>query len=95
MDRATARDGRQRDERAHLALRARIYTLTSRELVVLQRVVEGRLNKQIAGISEHAVKHHRTTVTTMLQVRSVGELTRLAQAAGSFDEQAPSFPRGE
>jgi FixJ family two-component response regulator len=95
VDRAIARDARQRDERAHLALRARIDTLTSRELVVLRRVVEGRLNKQIAGISEHAVKHHLTTGTTMLQVRSVAELTRRAQAAALFDEQAPSFPRGE
>jgi hypothetical protein len=44
---------------------------------------------------QQALKHHLTTGTTMLQVRSVAELTRRAQAAGLFDEQAPSFPRGE
>jgi hypothetical protein len=44
---------------------------------------------------QQALKHHLTTGTTMLQVRSVAELTRRAQAAALFDEQAPSFPRGE
>jgi FixJ family two-component response regulator len=88
VDRALARDAQQRKERAHLrALRARIDTLTARERDVLRQVVAGRLNKQIAadlGISERTVKFHRTAITTKLQVRSVAELTRLAQAAGLF-----------
>ena len=33
--------------------------------------------------------------TTKLQVRSVAELTRLAQAAGWFDERPPTFPKGQ
>jgi len=86
VDRALARDTRQRAERAQLrALHARIDTLTPRERDVLREVVAGRLNKQIAwdlGISERMVKLHRTAITTKLQVRSVAELTRLVQAAG-------------
>ena len=89
VDRAIARDARQRAENAHLhALRARFDTLTSRELEILRHVVAGRLNKQIAadlGINERTVKFHRTAITTKLQVHSVAELIRLAQAAGLFD----------
>jgi FixJ family two-component response regulator len=88
VDRALARDARQREERAHLrAVRARIDMLTTRERDVLRQVVAGRLNKQIAadlGIGERTVKLHRTAITTKLQVRSVAELTRLVQAAGLF-----------
>ena len=88
VDRALARDARQRAERAQLrALHGRFGTLTARERDVLRQVVTGRLNKQIAadlGISERMVKLHRTSLTTKLQVRSVAELTRLVQAAGLF-----------
>ena len=86
VDRALARDARQREERAERrALHDRFDTLTARERDVLRQVVAGRLNKQIAsdlGIGERMVKLHRTAITTKLRVRSVAELTRLAQAAG-------------
>jgi signal transduction histidine kinase/FixJ family two-component response regulator len=99
IDRAIARDARQRAERGHLReLRARFDALTPRELDVLRRVVEGRLNKQIAadlGIAERTVKLHRTAITTKLEVHSVAQLTRLVQEAELFEEQAPSFPKGE
>ena len=89
VDRAIARDARQRAEvdRLH-ALRMRIDTLTSREMGILKQVVDGRLNKQIAadlGINERTVKFHRSAITTKLQVRSVAELTKLAQAARLFE----------
>ena len=80
------------------ALRARIDKLTSRELGVLRQVVEGNLNKQIAadlGINERTVKLHRTAITRKLEVRSVAELTRLAQAAGLFEEPPRTFPKGQ
>ena len=90
VKRAIARNASLRLEHAHrLALRARFATLTSRELEILHHVVNGRLNKQIAadlGINERTVKLHRTAITTKLQVHAVAELTRLAQAAGLFDE---------
>ena len=79
--RALTRDSRERAERAkHIALRAPFATLTPREMEVLQHVVRGRLNKQIAsdlGIHERTVKLHRTSITTKLGVQSTAELTRL------------------
>jgi two-component system response regulator FixJ len=96
VDRAIARDARQRAERARLqALRARFDALTSRELEILRHVVAGQMNKQIAadlGINERTVKFHRTAITSKLQVHSVAELTRLAQAAGLFDGTQASLP---
>ena len=65
---------------------------------MLRHVVQGRQNKQIAAdlnINERTVKLHRTAITTKLEVRSVAELTRLVQAAGLFEEHAPTFPKGQ
>lgn len=88
VKRALDRDARQRAERARRnELYARFDDLTPREREVLQRVVQGRLNKQIAAelnINERTVKLHRTAITTKLNVRSVAELTRLVQEAGAF-----------
>jgi FixJ family two-component response regulator len=62
------------------ALRARFTALTPREREVLQHVVQGKLNKQIAydlGINERTVKLHRTAIKTKLNVESTAELTKL------------------
>jgi FixJ family two-component response regulator len=86
--RALARGAQERSERVRLqALRRRFDALTPRELEVLERVVRGRLNKQIAmdlGINERTVKLHRTNLTRKLQVPSVAELTQLVEEAGLF-----------
>jgi len=99
VERAFDRDARQRAERVRMQeLRGRFDTLTPREREVLQHVVQGRLNKQIAsnlGISERMVKLHRTAITTKVQVHSVAKLTRLVQDAGLFDEHASGFPKGQ
>ena len=99
VDRAIARDARQRAEGAHLhALRARFDALTSRQLEILRHVVAGQMNKQIAadlGINERTVKLHRTAIRTKLEVHSVAELTRIAQAVGLLDEPLPTFPKGK
>jgi two-component system response regulator FixJ len=96
VDRAIARDARQRAEADRLrTLRIRIDTLTARELGVLSHVVQGRLNKQIAadlGINERTVKLHRTAITTKLKVRSVAGLTKLVQAARLFEERSDDLP---
>lgn len=88
VNRALAHNEQQRAERARLrALRQPFELLTDREREVLQHVVQGKLNKQIAadlGIHERTVKLHRTSITTKLQVHSVAELTRLVQKAGVF-----------
>lgn len=96
VDRAIARDARQRAQAAHSReLNARLATLSQRERDVLLHVVRGRLNKQIAadlGIGERTIKLHRTAITTKLQVRSAAELTRLVQDAGRFGESPTDLP---
>ncbi len=81
VKRAIDRDVRERANRARLeALRKRFTTLTPREREVLQHVVQGKLNKQIAydlGIHERTVKLHRTAIKTKLNVDSTAELTTL------------------
>jgi two-component system response regulator FixJ len=89
VKRALDRDARERAGHARLeALRARLAVLTSREREVLQHVVQGRLNKQIAhdlGIHERTVKLHRTAITTKLGVHSAAELTKLWLEAGGAE----------
>jgi FixJ family two-component response regulator len=88
VTRALARGAQERGERVRLQeLRARFDELTPRELEVLEHVVRGKLNKQIADdlkISERTVKLHRTNLTRTLRVQSVAELTRLVGEAGLF-----------
>ena len=97
--RALARDSREREARnQRRELRSRFKSLTERELEVLSYVVQGRLNKQIAGelgIHERTVKLHRTAITTKLKVQSVAELTRLTQEAGIFSEPVHTCPKGQ
>ncbi len=67
------------------AARVRLDTLTPREFEVMQRVIAGKLNKQIAddlGAAEKTVKIHRGRVMEKMGVSSVAELVRVAQAAG-------------
>jgi FixJ family two-component response regulator len=67
-------------------LRARYATLTPRERQVMQLVVDGLLNKQIAarfGTSEITVKMQRGRVMRKMQARSVPELVRISQSLGS------------
>jgi FixJ family two-component response regulator len=65
-------------------IRRRLASLTPRETEVMQLVVEGLLNKQIAaalGTVEKTVKVHRARVMSKMQVRSVTALVRLADRA--------------
>jgi len=60
-------------------------TLTPREREVLEHVVAGKLNKQIAGdlgITEATVKMHRARVIAKMKVQSVTELARLTERCG-------------
>jgi two-component system response regulator FixJ len=96
VDRAIARDARQRAETAHgHALRARFDPSRVASWWYCGTSSPARLNKQIAadlGINERTVKLHRTAITTKLEVHSVAELTRLAQAAGLFDGTPANLP---
>jgi len=76
-----ARDrARLEDEEALSLLRARFEVLTPRERAILIQVVEGRLNKQIAGdmgITETTVKVHRSNMMRKIKATSVAELCRI------------------
>ncbi|HTQ51323.1 MAG TPA: response regulator [Candidatus Acidoferrales bacterium] len=89
VQRAFERGVQERKQREHLRdLRSRFDELSKRELEVLERVVQGRMNKQIASdlnIIERTVKLHRTNLTRKLGVQSVAELTRLVDQAGLFE----------
>jgi FixJ family two-component response regulator len=70
---------------ARSAARARLDTLTPREFEVLQCVIAGHLNKQIAdelGAAEKTIKIHRGRVMEKMGVTSVADLVRKAQTAG-------------
>jgi FixJ family two-component response regulator len=83
---ALRRDREARRDRAEVAsIRVRFDTLTPRERDVLRLVIQGRLNKQIAGdlgISEKTVKFHRGRVMEKTQAGSVAELVRQADRLG-------------
>jgi FixJ family two-component response regulator len=77
-----ARDRARRDNAVALkTLSARFEVLTPRERAILVQVVQGRLNKQIAGdlgITETTVKVHRSNMMRKIKATSVAELCRMA-----------------
>ncbi len=79
-------DAVQRKEAHELAeIERRLEKLTPRETEVFERVVAGRLNKQIArelGVSEKTVKVHRGRVMDKMEAPSLAELARTAERLG-------------
>lgn len=86
INRALESDLEQRVEReTATAVHERYESLTPREREVFAHVVAGRLNKQIAGdlnAAVRTVKAHRAHVMTKMRVRSVADLVRLAEQLG-------------
>jgi len=80
---AIDRDRDQRKQQADVAdLRNRFEQLTPREREVMDLVVAGLLNKQIAirlGISEITVKLHRHQVMEKMKADSLAELVRMSE----------------
>jgi FixJ family two-component response regulator len=78
---ALDRDRVMRQQQNELTeLRARWQTLTAREREVMDLVVSGMLNKQIAselGNSEITVKIHRAQVMRKMQAQSLAQLVRM------------------
>ena len=83
---AIEKDRRRRQEQAELLeIRARFETLTPRERDVLEYVIAGKLNKEIAGqlgTAEPTVKIHRAHLMQKMKAHSVAELVRLTQRCG-------------
>jgi two-component system response regulator FixJ len=78
------RDQKRQAERSEIE--GRLATLSPRERDVLEGLVAGHANKQIAydlGISEKTIKVHRARALRKLEVGSVAELARLIDRASS------------
>ncbi len=71
-------------EAQHMAAQEKVGMLTPREVEIMDLVVKGMRNKQIAytlGISEKTVKVHRGHVMQKAGVRTVAGLVHVAEAA--------------
>lgn len=81
---------RRRNEKVWLAdIQRRLDCLTARERDVMEGMVAGRLNKQIAddlGISMKTVEQHRSRVMEKLRVDSLAELVRMVVMAEDLSD---------
>ena len=88
IQQALARDSVRRQEQAEIAiLQKRHDMLTRRERQVMELVVSGMLNKQIAaelGTATITAKVHRAQVMHKMQAGSVAELVRMAEELRLF-----------
>jgi len=87
VQQALDRDRKLREKRQRTAeVRNRYETLTTREREVLELVVSGLLNKQIAaklGTGEHTVKIHRGHVMEKMKADSLPALIRMVDSLKS------------
>jgi FixJ family two-component response regulator len=83
---ALQRDRDNRQQHAQIReLQSRYGSLTAREQEVMQQVISGLLNKQIAGelnITEDTVKFHRGHIMRKMRADSLADLVRMAQNLG-------------
>jgi FixJ family two-component response regulator len=84
---AIERNRAVRQDDARLAdLRRRVEALTPREREVMQHVIAGLLNKQIAaelGTSERTIKIHRAKVMRKMGADTLPDLVRMAERLGA------------
>lgn len=83
---AVEKDREERLERRNLSeLKGRYESLTPREREVMQRIIAGRMNKQIAaefGTTEPTVKEQRARVMLKMQAESLVTLVLMARRLG-------------
>jgi FixJ family two-component response regulator len=81
-----------RQEQTYLnELRVRFKSLTPRETEVMDHVVNGSLNKQIAaelGASEKTIKIHRGQVMRKMRAKSLPDLVRMTQRRNSLGKDS-------
>jgi len=91
---AIERDRRTRKQHADLReLQDRYESLTAREREVMQQVVSGLLNKQVAAelnIAEYTVKIHRGRVMRKMHADSLADLFRMAESLGIRPPKRPT-----
>src|SRR5947207_2092741 len=78
-----------RSEAATLDIAARVESLSPRERQVMEGLVAGLSNKQIAreyAISPRTIEVYRANVMTKMQAGSLSELVRLAMRAGAIKD---------
>ncbi len=86
IDQAIKRQASEATIRHHRdSVMARLARISEREREVLEQVLQGRLNKQIAfdlGIVEKTVKAHRGRIMEKMEAGTVAELVHLCDAVG-------------
>ncbi len=91
---AVVLDVTARERRRMIAqIQQRTARLTRREREVFVRVVEGRLNKQIAGefgTQERTIKVHRARVMHKMGARTLAELVHMASRIGIGEPASPA-----
>lgn len=81
IQRAIARDAERRESLGeHTRIKSHLESLTAREREVLELMVKGKQNKQIAqelGVSPRTIEIHRARVMEKMEAHSVAELVRM------------------
>ena len=94
VQQAIALDGTQRLAQATRdVIMGRLASLTGKEREVLDRVVAGKANRQIAselGVSVKAIEARRSNVMNKMEAQSVADLVRMAIIASEAEDDTPA-----